>query len=230
MKSNTYTNSALRHAFHFKDPFSSLSHLIFAGISLIAGIPLMICAYRAAGAFQAFAMFLFVLGLVGLYTASGIYHALDISPAVNKRLRKFDHSMIYVLIAGTYSPICLIVLHNKKGLLLLTVIWSLAVIGILFSLFWITCPKWLSSVIYILMGWMCVFAMSDIVHTLSGPAFTWLLTGGIIYTIGGVIYALRLPIFSHMKKGFGNHELFHLFCIGGSFCHYMLMLSYVCYM
>ncbi len=214
-------------AFHFKDPFSSLSHLIFAGICLAAGLPLVIRAFLLSGAKNGFSMLLFLFGLIGLYTASGIYHALDISEVVNKRLRKVDHSMIYILIAGTYSPVCLIVLHSQKGHALFAVIWALAIVGILKALFWITCPKWFSAMIYIIMGWLCVFMMGDIVAALSGGAFAWLLAGGIIYTVGGVIYALKLPLFNRMGKGFGNHELFHLFCIGGSLCHYIMMLVYV---
>ncbi len=213
--------------FHFKDPFSSLSHLIFAAVCLAAGLPLVLRAFLLSGIQNGFSMLLFLFGLIGLYTASGVYHALDISEAVNKRLRKIDHSMIYILIAGTYSPVCLIVLHSPKGTALFAVIWALALIGILQALFWITCPKWFSAMIYILMGWLCVFAMGDIVAALSGGAFAWLLAGGIIYTIGGVIYALKLPLFRHMGRGFGNHELFHLFCIGGSLCHYIMMLVYV---
>jgi len=215
-----------RH-FHFKDPFSSLSHLIFAGVCLAAGLPLIVRAFLLSGAQNGFSMLLFLFGLIGLYTASGVYHALDISEAVNTRLRKIDHSMIYILIAGTYSPVCLVVLDSPKGTILFAVIWALALIGILQAIFFITCPKWFSAMIYIIMGWLCVFAMKDIVAALSGGAFAWLLAGGIIYTVGGVIYALKLPLFNRMSKGFGNHELFHLFCIGGSLCHYIMMLVYV---
>lgn len=213
--------------FHLKDPVSSLTHLIFAVIALLGGIPLVIRAFTSSGAINGLSMLLFVFGLIGLYSASGIYHALDISDSVNKRLRKIDHSMIYILIAGTYSPVCLVVLDSSRGRLLFAIIWALALIGILQALFWITCPKWFSAMIYILMGWLCVFAMKDIVSALPSGAFAWLLAGGIIYTVGGVIYALKLPLLTNMNKSFGNHELFHLFCIGGSLCHYIMMLVYV---
>lgn len=213
--------------FHLKDPVSSLTHLVFAGASVLAGIPLVFRAFYFSGMAGGLSMLLFVFGLIGLYSASGIYHALDISDSVNKRLRKMDHSMIYILIAGTYSPVCLVVLDSAKGRLLFAVIWAVALIGIMQALFWINCPKWFSAMIYILMGWLCVFAMKDIVAALPYGAFLWLLAGGIIYTVGGVIYALKLPLFTHMNKHFGNHELFHLFCIGGSLCHYIMMLVYV---
>ena len=227
LKASSLRQLPAARTFHLKDPFSSLSHLIFSGICLVAGIPLIVRAFLSSGSINGLSMILFVLGLIGLYTASGIYHALDISPEVNKRLRKLDHSMIYILIAGSYSPVCLIALHSGKGTLLFIFIWILALAGILQALFWITCPKWVSAAIYILMGWMCLFAMNDIISALSPVAFYWLLTGGIIYTVGGVIYALKLPLFPKKAKGFGNHELFHLFCIGGSFCHYVLMYCYL---
>ncbi len=206
-----------------KDPFSSLSHLIFAGISLIAGIPLIVRAFNVSGMVNGLSTILFVFGLVGLYTSSGIYHALDISETVNTRLRKIDHGMIYILIAGSYSPICLNALEPAQGLPLFCIVWGLALLGILLALFWITCPKWLSASIYILMGWLCIFSMKEIVAILPSGAFAWLLIGGIIYTIGGVIYALKLPLFGRQTR-FSNHDLFHIFCIGGSFCHYITML------
>ena len=97
----------------------------------------------------------------------------------------------------------------------------------LIKAFWITCPKWFSSIIYIAMGWVCVLVFGPLLNTLSTPAFLWLLAGGIIYTVGGVIYALKLPIFNSKHKFFGSHEVFHLFVMGGSICHFIFMYLYV---
>ena len=116
--------------------------------------------------------------------------------------------MISVLIAGTYSPICLLVLDRKTGIPLLLLVWGIAIAGILIKAFWVYCPKWFSSVLYIGMGWTCVLAFTQILNTLSPAAFGWLLAGGIIYTIGGIIYALKLPIFNNRHKNFGSHEIF----------------------
>ena len=135
--------------------------------------------------------------------------------------------MIFVLIAGTYTPVCLIILGGKIGYTLLAVVWSIAAVGMLIKAFWVTCPKWFSSVIYIAMGWVCVFVFGNLWSTLPLGGFLWLLAGGIIYTIGGVIYALKLPIFNSKHKGFGSHEVFHLFCMAGSFCHFIFMYLYV---
>ena len=155
--------------------------------------------------------------------ASTIYHSLDISDKANRRLRKVDHMMIFVLIAGSYTPICLLALKGNTGKFLCILVWAVALVGILIKALWINCPKWFSSVIYIGMGWLCVLAFSQIFHALSRPAFGWLLAGGIIYTIGGIIYALKVPLFNARHKNFGSHEIFHLFVMGGSACHFVTM-------
>lgn len=135
--------------------------------------------------------------------------------------------MIFLLIAGSYTPICLVVLERPIGLYLCALVWTIAIIGIIIKAFWITCPKWFSSLLYIAMGWICVLAFTQILNSLSPAAFGWLLAGGIIYTIGGVIYALKLPIFNNRHKYFGSHEIFHLFVMGGSICHFILMYVFV---
>lgn len=135
--------------------------------------------------------------------------------------------MISVLIAGTYTPICLLVLDRKTGIPLLLLVWGIAIAGILIKAFWVYCPKWFSSVLYICMGWTCVLAFTQILNTLSPAAFGWLLAGGIIYTIGGIIYALKLPIFNNRHKNFGSHEIFHLFVMAGSACHFIVMYTYL---
>ncbi|MBE5961046.1 MAG: hemolysin III family protein [Lachnospiraceae bacterium] len=215
------------HTFHFKDPGSAITHLIAVIMAVFATPPLLIRAFSQHNTVYAISMILFMLGVIALYTASTVYHSLDISESVNTKLRKVDHMMIYLLIAGSYSPICLIALANRFGYILFGVIWSLAFLGIFQALFFIHCPKWVSSTIYIVMGWMCLFAFPQILSSLSTAAFLWLLAGGIIYTVGGVIYALKLPIFNNRHKNFGSHEIFHLFCIGGTLCHYILMYFYI---
>lgn len=172
-------------------------------------------------------MGIFILSMMLLYAASTVYHTLDINEKVNRRLRKMDHMMIFILIAGSYTPVCLIALNGKTGTMLCIAVWAIALIGIIVKACWITCPKWFSSVIYIGMGWLCVLAFSQIFEALSRPAFGWLLAGGIIYTIGGIIYGLKLPIFDAKHKNFGSHEIFHLFVMGGSFCHFVVMYFFV---
>lgn len=121
----------------------------------------------------------------------------------------------------------MIVLGDKTGWILLGLVWAIAIVGIIINACWITCPKWFSSLIYIAMGWVCILAFTKIVSSLSRAGFAWLLAGGIIYTVGGVIYALKLPFFNSKHKYFGSHEIFHLFVMGGSLCHYVLMYRFV---
>jgi len=213
--------------FKIKDPGSALSHFVAMLLALGAATPLLIKAAHTPGHTHAAALAIFIVSMILLYAASTIYHTFDISPKVNQILRKVDHMMIYILIAGTYTPICLLVLGNGTGWTLLALVWSIAAVGIVINALWITCPKWFSSMIYIAMGWVCVLAFKGIVEALPRSAFGWLLAGGIIYTVGGVIYALKLPIFNSRFRYFGSHELFHLFVIGGSVCHYIMMYAFV---
>ena len=166
---------------------------------------------------------IYILSMVLLYTASTLFHSLDISEKINTRLKKFDHIMISILIAGTYTPICLIGLKGKVGFILLGIIWSFAILGVLIKMFWVNCAKWLSSLLYIVMGWTCLISFPSILSSFSTVAFCWLLSGGIIYTIGGVIYSLKLVNFDKKHKNFGTHEIFHLFIMGGSFCFTVVM-------
>lgn len=210
-----------------KNPGSALTHFIAFLGALVASIPLLMKAAAEPDRIHLASMAIFIASMILLYAASTIYHTLDISEKINKRLRKLDHMMIYILIAGTYTPVCLIVLGNPSGYFLLALVWSIALIGMIINLLWITCPKWFSSVIYIAMGWVCLLAFRQIVAALPRAAFAWLLAGGLIYTIGGVIYALKLPLFNAKFRYFGSHELFHLFVMGGSFCHYIMMYAFV---
>ncbi len=209
--------------FFIKDPGSAITHFIAAILVLVSASPLLIKASRTPGNLSIIAISIFILSMLLLYTASTMYHTLDINEKVNKKLRKFDHMMIFTLIAGSYTPICLLALKGTTGKKLCTLVWIVAILGVCINALWITCPKWVSSVIYIGMGWLCVLAFSQIFHALSKPAFGWLLAGGIIYTIGGIIYALKLPIFNARHKYFGSHEIFHLFVMGGSACHVVTM-------
>lgn len=213
-----------------KDPGSAISHFIGTLMAVFATTPLLIKAAQKPDFIHIFSLGVFILSMILLYVASTIYHTLDISVKVNRRLKKLDHMMIYVLIAGTYTPICLIALGGTSGIALLAFIWGLAAAGIIVTGFWINCPKWFSSVVYIAMGWTCVLAFTQIINSLPLAAFSWLMAGGIIYTVGGVIYALKLPIFNGRHKYFGSHEIFHLFVLGGSLCHFILMYNYIAIM
>ncbi len=210
-----------------KEPGSAITHFIGMLMAIFAAIPLLIKAASEPSPIYVISITIYVISLILLYFASTIYHTLDLGIKGNTKLKKFDHMMISILIAGSYTPICLLVLDQPLGLILLGIVWGIAIGGIIIKAFWVYCPKWFSSVLYIAMGWTCVLAFTQIINNMSSAAFGWLLAGGIIYTIGGVIYALKLPIFSTLSKNFGNHEIFHLFVMGGSICHFIVMYVFV---
>ena len=170
-------------------------------------------------------MFVFIVSTTLLYAASTIYHSVVLDLKKTMIFRKIDHVMISVLIAGTYTPVCLTALKGKVGFILLTAIWTLAIGGIILKIFFVNCPKWLSSAIYLIMGWLCVFALKPIYKTLPLSGFLWLLFGGVAYTLGAVIYAFKLKSFNEKHIYFGSHEIFHVFIMLGTFCHYMLLFT-----
>ena len=192
-----------------KDPGSAITHGIAMLLAVAGATPLIVKAARSADILHVFAVSVFILTMILLYLASTLYHSVNSTAKVNRRLKKMDHMMIFVMIAGSYTPVCLIVLHGRTGYILCALVWTVAIIGM------------------ILKGWVCIMAIRQIVAALTPAAFTWLLAGGIIYTIGGVIYALKLPIFNAKHKNFGSHEVFHIFVMLGSVCHFVVMYFFV---
>lgn len=210
-----------------REPGSAITHFIAMMLTVFAAVPLLVKSALSDTANMLPAMTIFILSMVLLYGASATYHSLNIGGRALRIFRKVDHMMIFVLIAGSYTPVCLIVLGGRMGYTLFAVVWGIAIVGMLLKACWVTCPKWFSSIIYIAMGWVCVFVFGPLWNTLPHNAFLWLLAGGIIYTIGGVIYALKLPLFNSRHTFFGSHEIFHLFVMGGSLCHFIFMYHYV---
>ena len=210
-----------------REPGSAITHFIWIMIAIVAAAPLLVKAALDADMTALVAMTVFIGSMVALYGASAVYHSVTVKENILKVFRKLDHMMIFVLIAGSYTPVCLVVLGGRMGYTLLAVVWGIAVVGMVVKACWITCPKWFSSLVYIAMGWVCLAVFGTLWNTLPHSAFLWLLAGGIVYTAGGVIYALKLPIFNARHKYFGSHEIFHLFVMGGSICHFVFMYLYV---
>ena len=210
-----------------REPGSAITHFIAMMMAVFATVPLLVKAGIQSGWENFLAMAIFMGSMILLYGASATYHSVDLTGRSLRVFRKLDHMMIFVLIAGSYTPVCLIVLGGRMGYSLLALVWGTALVGMIVKACWITCPKWFSSVIYIAMGWTCLLVFGTLWDTLPHAAFGWLLAGGIIYTIGGIIYALKLPVFDAVHKYFGSHEIFHLFVMGGSICHFIFMYNYV---
>lgn len=210
-----------------KDPGSAITHGIGFVLSFIAAIPLISLAIHSGDIRKVIAMSVFSLSMMALYAASTCYHAFHGSEKAQTLRKKIDHMMIFVLIAGSYTPVCMLTLWEGIGKVLLALVWGIAAAGMILKLFWVYCPRWVSSVLYIGMGWVCILAFPQLWNNLSAAQFGWLLAGGIIYTIGGVIYALKLSIFNDRHPCFGSHEIFHLFVMGGSLCHFIVMFLLV---
>ncbi len=210
-----------------RDPGSALTHFIGMMMAVLASVPLLVKAAVSSGRLCFIAMAVFMCSMILLYAASTTYHTLNLGEKALKIFRKIDHMMIFVLIAGSYTPVCLITLGGKIGYTLMAVVWGIALFGIILKACWVTCPKWFSSLLYISMGWVCLGVFGTLWDVLPHAAFLWLLAGGIFYTIGGVIYALKLKIFGGRFPYFGAHEVFHLFVMAGSICHFIFMFRYV---
>ena len=208
-----------------KDPISSLTHLLGAVISIPLTVILIVQSARHATAWHVVSFSIFGAAMLLLYTASAAYHMLPISDAAQNILRRIDHMMIFVLIAGTYTPICLLPLRGAWGYTLLGLVWGIAAAGIVLKALWLEAPRWLSTAIYVLMGWIVVIAMYPLVQSVAANSLWLLFAGGVTYTIGAVIYALKKPYF-HFRY-FGFHELFHLFVMGGSAFHAVFMFRLI---
>ncbi|MBZ4688437.1 MAG: hemolysin [Clostridia bacterium] len=211
-----------------KDPVSALTHLLGIVLAIIGLVILLYFAAVKATVWHIVSFAVFGSSMILLYTASTLYHSLKLSEKGTKILRKVDHMMIYVLIAGTYTPVTLIPLRGAWGWSLFGSIWAIAVAGILLKVFWFDAPRWFSTLFYTVMGWLVVIAFYPLMQTVPPAGISWLVAGGTLYTIGAVIYGTKWPKIT--SQVFGFHEIFHLFVLGGSFCHFWFMIKYVLYL
>ncbi len=211
---------------YLREPLNGLTHIIGAGLSLIGLIALIIKAIITNSSLMTIvSVILFGVSMILLYSASATYHSVISTEKVIYTLKKLDHSMIFVLITGSYAPFCLIALNNKVGFILFGAVLISAILGIIFKMFWVTCPKWVSSVMYIAIGWFAIFAIYPLSQVLIPKALFLLVLGGIMYTIGGIIYAFKDNKFQIGQ--FGTHEIFHIFIILGTVCHFLAVFLYV---
>lgn len=208
-----------------KEPVNSFTHLFGALLSAVGLVWLVYNATISATVWHVVSFSIYGASLILLFSASSIYHMLNISERVSLILKKIDHMMIYVLIAGTYTPITLVTLRGGWGCTLFGIVWFIAITGILTKAFWINMPRWLSTISYVFMGWIVVIAFVPLKDSLPLEGLLWLIAGGLLYTVGAVIYGFKWPKFKN--KYFGFHELFHIFVLAGAFCHFIFMYKYV---
>ena len=219
------TPSKKRFIHRLREPFSGLSHLAGGVLAAVGLAALLTAAALAGSAERAVALGVYGGSLVALYAASALYHLLPVSEAATARLRKLDHAMIFVLIAGTYTPVCLLALEGVWRWGLLGTVWTLALGGVLLKLRRVGSYPWLTVALYLGLGWMSVAALPALARALPAEGLVWILIGGLVYSAGAVVYATRRPDF--FPGVFGHHELWHLFVIAGSACHFWAMARYV---
>ena len=202
--------------------WSAFTHGFGAVAGGVGGLVLLgLAAARGTSALGIVSILIYTASMVALYLASCLYHCVHGSAHKRLMLRNLDHSMIYVLIAGTYTPVCLVALGGALGWTMFCVIWGLAALGVAVTLCWLNAPRTLTTLFYVGMGWIAVLALKDLLAVLSPAAFAWMLAGGVSYTVGGVLYALKWPLRDHAR--FGCHEIFHLFVLLGSACFLVMM-------
>lgn len=211
---------------YLREPVNALTHLSGAVLSLIGTIVLLTTPNTPLSMTAIVSVIIFGLSLMALYTTSGIYHLVNTTDSILLRLKKLDHAMIFVLIAGSYTPFCMLALTGAWKWSIIITVWSLAILGIVLKVFWINMPRWLSTGFYIGIGWIAAFALKPLYASLSMGGFMYLVLGGLMYTIGGVIYGLKKP---NISPEFGFHEIFHIFVMLGSASHYWAILRYIIY-
>jgi hemolysin III len=205
-----------------RDPVSGLIHLGAAVAALIGLIALLVMG--RGNATKELSLFIYGLSLILLFAASAAYHMVNSGPEVIKRLRRIDHSAIYLLIAGTYTPICLSFFTGFWRWVPLAIVWIMAVVGVTVKLF-IIAPRWVSAVIYLMMGWLSVLAAKAILSAMPISAIVWLVAGGVLFTVGAVVYLTKKP--NPWPGVFGFHEVWHVFVIFGCLAHFILIAAYV---
>ncbi|MBA2665742.1 MAG: hemolysin III family protein [Trueperaceae bacterium] len=209
-----------------REPANSLTHLLGVALSLVGLVFLIALAGGDVWRLTSFAIY--GASLVVLYTASTLLHAVRARPEVLRRLRIFDHAAIFVLIAGTYTPVTLVSLRMVSpvwGWTLFATAWGFAILGVLFKVAWIGAPRWLSTALYVALGWMAAVAVAPLAQALEIGALVWLLAGGLSYTLGAVVYGTRRP--DPWPSVFGYHALWHLFVLVGSACHFVMVIRYI---
>jgi hemolysin III len=205
-----------------REPVNGASHLL--GLVLAgAGTILLLRMAKSPGELVAFGIY--GSSLILLYGASTLYHTLTVPERPRRALRTLDHIAIYFLIAGTYTPVALITLKGPLGWTLLAAVWLIAIAGIPFKLFYLHAPVWLSTGTYLAMGYLALVAVGPIAEAVSAGGLAWLIAGGLAYTVGAVIYARQRP--DPFPGRFGHHEIWHLFVLAGSGCHFAFMLYHV---
>ncbi|HEX7621315.1 MAG TPA: hemolysin III family protein [Anaerolineales bacterium] len=203
-----------------REPVNGLTHLGGAIAAFFGLIALLIAGW--SGTAKVVSLLVYGLSLTALFSASAAYHLINANPDIIQILRKLDHSAIFLLIAGTYTPFCTIAFTGFFHWGMLAIIWAIALIGIIVKIFYIKAPRWVNATIYVGMGWLGVIAVGQLPATLPLSTIVWLVIGGVMYTLGAVIYAIK--VFNFVPEKFGFHEVWHIFVLLGATAHFISVM------
>ncbi len=208
----------------FDEPFNGFSHLLGAIASVVLLFILMKAAEEDPLNYK-LAFVIYGVSLIGMFTSSALYHLIKASDKTKTRLKKFDHIMIFLMIAGSYTPVATVGLDSVKSYTILIIVWAIAAIGIIKKLYWIDAPRWLSTSIYLIMGWIAVFIFPPLWNSMPAPFTNAIIIGGLCYTVGAIIYATKFP--NPFPGKFGFHEIWHIFVMGGAFTHFWAIYNFL---
>lgn len=211
---------------YIREPINGFTHLGGAVLSLIGLIAMVTKTIsNNLSVIDITAVIIFGISLILLYSASATYHLVVASDKVIAMLRRIDHAMIFILIAGSYTPFCLIALKGIKGYSMFILVATIAICGVLFKMIWFNCPRWISTSIYVGMGWLSLAIVVPLYNSIPLGGIVLLILGGVFYTVGAIIYGIKPEALK--LKHFGYHEIFHMFILLGSLCHFISVFKYV---
>ncbi len=208
-----------------KDPISGATHFLAALLAIVGTILLLVRAGAAHKPWHLVTFSIFGGGMILLYAASTLYHWIPARPRIEARLQRLDHMMIFVLIAASYTPVCLIPLRGGWGWSLFGVVWTIALTGILMKVLWMNAPTWVSTLIYVAMGWLAIVGTKPLIESVPITALVWLLIGGLFYSAGAVVYVIKKP--NPWPKWVESHEVFHVLTMLGTGSHFWFMYHYI---
>lgn len=213
-----------KYIFPIREPFNAYTHL-FGAIVALAGTVLLILDSTIDPVSYKLSFIVYGITVFLMFASSALYHTVRVSERTEEIYRMIDHIMIYLVIAGSYTPICAIALDGEWRLGMLIGIWIFAVAGVLKKIFWLNAPRWFSTGLYLLMGWIAIIIFPQIWDVVPKGFSFWIIIGGLFYTIGAIIYGLKKP--DPAPSWFGHHGIWHLFVIGGAFSHFWAIYNYL---
>jgi len=210
---------------YIREPINGLSHTVGAFLAFIGLIVLLYKSVEEGSFSKTVAFSIFGTSMVCMYLSSSLFHSIPAKRKTLHRFRTLDHCMIYVFIAGSYTPVCLLLLRGHLRWIAFSCVWTIAALGILQKIFWMRAPRWFSTMLYLLAGWLGLSLYPFLLRSAPAYFLLWMLIGGLAYTLGAAIYGLEKP--NPIPGWFGHHEIWHLFVMAGTLAHFWAFYRYL---